>query len=115
MASNSQVMSFNFALGEPSLWCNVLVLSYISINAWVSLDDPQHTVRTIFGDEVAEKIKPAWGIDEEGEVSGVWADSGIEGLYQMMGESIFIFVVVLVGHANSWTCTRQSCNVSLLL
>ena len=90
----------------------VLVLSYISINARVSLDDPQHTVRTIFGDEVVEKIKPAWGVDEEGEVSGVWADSGIEGLYQMMGESIFIFV--LVGYGNSWTC-RQSCNVSLLL
>ena len=61
------------------------------------MDDPRHTVRTIFGDEVAEKIKPAWGIDEEGEVSGVWADSGIEGLYQMMGEFIFIFV--LMGYA----------------
>jgi len=50
-----------------------------------SLSDPRHTVRTIFGDAVAEKIRPAWGVVEEGEVSGVWADSGIEGLYQMMG------------------------------
>jgi len=50
------------------------------------LSDPRHTVRAIFGDEVVEKIRPAWGVVEEGEVSGVWADSGIEGLYQMMGE-----------------------------
>ena len=90
----------------------VFFLSYVSINPWVSLDDPRHTVRTIFGDEVAEKIKPAWGIDEEGEVSGVWADSGIEGLYQMMGECTTIFI--LVSYANSWTC-RKSCDVSLLL
>ncbi|KIM39336.1 hypothetical protein M413DRAFT_74877, partial [Hebeloma cylindrosporum] len=49
------------------------------------LSDPRHTVRTIFGDDVAEKIKPAWGVDEEGEINGVWADSGVHGLYQMMG------------------------------
>jgi len=47
--------------------------------------DPRQTVRAMFGDEVAEKIKPAWGVNEEGEVNGVWADSGIEGLYQMTG------------------------------
>jgi len=49
------------------------------------LRDSRHGVRILFGDEVAEKIKPAWGVNEEGEVSGIYADSGIEGLYQMMG------------------------------
>jgi len=54
--------------------------------------DPRRAVRTLFGDEVAEKIKPAWGVNEEGEVSGIYADSGIEGLYQMMGGCVQVGV-----------------------
>lgn len=84
-------MLFYFALGElPLRGVDPGLLTKPSF----SLSDPRHTVRTIFGDEVAEKITPAWGVDEEGEVSGVWADSGIEGLYQMMGECTFVFVFV---------------------
>jgi hypothetical protein len=62
-----------------------VVPEQLVINSPFRFSDPRLPVRAIFGDEVAKKIKPAWGVNEEGEISGVWADSGIEGLYQMMG------------------------------
>jgi len=52
----------------------------------------------MFGDQVAENIKPAWGANEEGEVNGIYADSGIEGVYQMMGGCLFKFVSVSNGN-----------------
>jgi len=43
------------------------------------------TFREIFGDEVGDKLKPLFGLDEEGEVRGLWRDTGVPRLYQMFG------------------------------
>jgi hypothetical protein len=32
-----------------------------------------------------EGMKPVWKVDEEGELGGIWQDSGVKGLYVMMG------------------------------
>ncbi|CAA7267532.1 unnamed protein product [Cyclocybe aegerita] len=49
------------------------------------LADPRHTIRSVFGDEVADKSKPVWGINEEGEINGCWRDLGYKGMWYMMG------------------------------
>jgi len=37
--------------------------------------------RKIFGDGVADKVRDAWGFDEEGELRGVWRSSGHRGFW----------------------------------
>ena len=39
----------------------------------------------IFPPEVMERIKPVWGVDEEGEQHNVWRDSGVPNFWFMMG------------------------------
>ena len=43
------------------------------------------TARRLLGDEVADRCGPVWGLDEEGELQGVWRQSGHEGLWFMGG------------------------------
>jgi putative flavoprotein involved in K+ transport len=43
------------------------------------------TARRLLGDEVAARCGPVWGLDEEGELRGVWRRSGQEGLWFMGG------------------------------
>jgi cation diffusion facilitator CzcD-associated flavoprotein CzcO len=40
--------------------------------------------RTIFGDELADRIKNVWGFDEEGEFRTMWRDSGHPGFWYMV-------------------------------
>lgn len=35
--------------------------------------------------DVADRVNTIWGLDEEGEINGAWRDTGVEGLYVMMG------------------------------
>jgi hypothetical protein len=51
-----------------------------------SLSDSRKGIRDIFGDEVAEKMKPLWGLNEEGELNGCYRDLGYQGLWYIMGE-----------------------------
>jgi putative flavoprotein involved in K+ transport len=48
-------------------------------------EDMRETARDLFGDHVADRCRPAWGLDEEGELSGVWRRSGFDGLWFMGG------------------------------
>lgn len=41
----------------------------------------KETARKIFGDDVADKLKPVWGLDEEGEFKSMWRDSGHENFW----------------------------------
>ena len=50
-----------------------------------SLTDAHYGIRRICGDEVADKCKPLWGMDEEGEINGCWKDMGVPGLWYIMG------------------------------
>lgn len=47
--------------------------------------DPRNPMREILGPELGKKISPVWGIDEEGEIRGVWKDLGVENCWVMMG------------------------------
>ncbi|WP_216653599.1 NAD(P)/FAD-dependent oxidoreductase [Nocardioides sp. zg-DK7169] len=43
------------------------------------------TARRLLGDDVADRCGPVWGLDEEGELQGVWRQSGHDGLWFMGG------------------------------
>lgn len=43
------------------------------------------SVRQIFGDKIASRCKPIWGVDEEGEINSAWRTSGVPGLWIMVG------------------------------
>jgi cation diffusion facilitator CzcD-associated flavoprotein CzcO len=45
----------------------------------------RESARLLFGDEVADACAPVWGVDDQGELSGVWRRSGYEGLWFMGG------------------------------
>ncbi|KZO89563.1 monooxygenase protein [Calocera viscosa TUFC12733] len=42
------------------------------------------SIRTIFGDEIADKSRDVWDIDEGGEVKGVWRPMGLPGFHVMI-------------------------------
>ena len=50
------------------------------------MSDAREGVRKVCGDEVADKIKPLWGLNEEGEINGCYGDLGCHGLWYIMGE-----------------------------
>lgn len=39
----------------------------------------RETTRKIFGPKVADKTGPVWGLDNEGEIQGIWRRSGHPG------------------------------------
>jgi hypothetical protein len=43
------------------------------------------SVRATLGDEVADRFKPIWGMDEEGELNSAWRDTGVPNLWLMVG------------------------------
>ncbi|KAJ7502224.1 hypothetical protein B0H11DRAFT_1907342 [Mycena galericulata] len=45
--------------------------------------DAVEHIRSICGDSVAKKCKTLWGLDSEGEIQGVWRDTGIKNLCYM--------------------------------
>ena len=38
---------------------------------------------------MADKCKPLWGMDEEGEINGCWKDMGVPGLWYIMGMLLY--------------------------
>ncbi|EJF58505.1 FAD/NAD(P)-binding domain-containing protein [Dichomitus squalens LYAD-421 SS1] len=48
-------------------------------------DSPIVTIKNIFGEDTASRVKPIWGLDEEGELKNVWRDSGVPNFWFMMG------------------------------
>lgn len=48
--------------------------------------------------EVATKIKPVWGVDDECEMNSAWRDCGVENLWIMLGSCLLpSFERVLMG------------------
>jgi hypothetical protein len=43
------------------------------------------SVRSILGDEIANRCHPIWGLDEEDELNTAWKTSGVPGLWLMVG------------------------------
>ncbi|KAA1476299.1 FAD/NAD-P-binding domain-containing protein [Dentipellis sp. KUC8613] len=42
-------------------------------------------IQKICGDAVVKALKPVWSLDAEGELNSAWRDTGVPGLYVMMG------------------------------
>jgi putative flavoprotein involved in K+ transport len=45
----------------------------------------QESVRTMFGDDVADRVGPIWGIGKDGEACGIYAETRQEGFYATGG------------------------------
>ncbi|KAE8370291.1 putative flavo protein [Aspergillus caelatus] len=43
------------------------------------------SVRQIFGDDIADRFNPIWGMDEEGELNSAWKLTGVPDLWLMVG------------------------------
>jgi putative flavoprotein involved in K+ transport len=43
------------------------------------------TARRLFGDELGDRVKPVWDLDDEGELNTLWRDSGHPGFWFMGG------------------------------
>lgn len=74
-------------LGEPSRLQTIpsISLCLMVVLCMIRYGDTRDTWRKIINPSIADKLKPIWGLDEEGEIQSVWRDSGVEGLYCMMG------------------------------
>lgn len=48
----------------------------------------QDSIRSVLGAEVAERVGPVWGLDEEGEVRAMWRPLGQPGLWIMGGSFV---------------------------
>jgi len=47
--------------------------------------DGKRDMRAVFGEEMVAHVKDSWGIDDEGEMKGIWRPSGHEGFWVAMG------------------------------
>lgn len=45
----------------------------------------KETARRLFGDRVADRLDPVWGLDKEGELKTIWRDSGHPNFWYMGG------------------------------
>ena len=45
----------------------------------------RETARRLFGDEVGDRVKSVWDMDEEGEINTLWRDSGHPAFWFMGG------------------------------
>ena len=71
-----------FCTGLVKFCNNPILLLMIPLR---SLADPDYAVRDIFGEDGAKRIPKIWGLNEEGELNGVFKETGYSGLYVMMG------------------------------
>lgn len=44
-------------------------------------ENMQESARAIMGEDVAQKVGPVWGMDEQGELRGMWKKTGQEGFW----------------------------------
>jgi hypothetical protein len=47
--------------------------------------DGQRPIKRLIGTRLAALLKPAWGLDEEGELNSIWKGSGVPDLWMMVG------------------------------
>ncbi|KAM0747858.1 dimethylaniline monooxygenase [Meredithblackwellia eburnea MCA 4105] len=48
-------------------------------------DSMRTTVKRVISEDVAKRIGPCWGQDAQGEIPGVWRNSGVENFYLQVG------------------------------
>jgi cation diffusion facilitator CzcD-associated flavoprotein CzcO len=45
----------------------------------------QEGIRRLFGDEIADRVGPIWGLDDDGEIRGLWKQTGQPGMWVVGG------------------------------
>ncbi|KXN82267.1 putative indole-3-pyruvate monooxygenase YUCCA8 [Leucoagaricus sp. SymC.cos] len=50
--------------------------------------DSRGIIRKICGDTIADKTKPLWGLDSDGEIHGVWRDTGVKNMWYAFGNLV---------------------------
>jgi len=64
------------------LKCDVVIFA-------TGFGDERDAVIKVLGSDFAEKLKPLWGLDDEGEIRGAWRDIGVPHLWYMIGNLMF--------------------------
>ncbi len=57
------------------------VMPFDMVVVAVGFGNMQETVRRLFGDEVADRVGPIWGIGEDGELRAMWRPTGQRGFW----------------------------------
>lgn len=71
---------FSDGTALDNLACVVLATGYSNM---------RDTARRIFGDKVADRLNPVWGLNDEGDIQTMWRDSGHPGFWFMGGNLAF--------------------------
>lgn len=66
-------------LGKYSLHLDIELEAYLTMLS--RYGGPCDSLRDVCGVQVTDKVKLTWGLTEEGEVSGIWRDSGHDGVW----------------------------------
>lgn len=51
-----------------------------------SFSNVREPIYNLCGEDVVNRLRQVWGLNDEGEINSAWRDTGIPGLYVMMGE-----------------------------
>jgi hypothetical protein len=70
---------------QPGKFSRPFFLSLFLMTLRLSYGNPRTRFAEILGEEIGAKLKPVWGVDEEGEVNSLWRDTGVPRLYYTMG------------------------------
>lgn len=62
------------------------------LTLYVSYEAVQDAIRGLCEPDIAAKIKPVWGLDDECEINSAWRDCGVENLWIMLGTRPFHLV-----------------------
>jgi len=68
----------------------------IELTLCVSYGSVRDTICGLCEPEIAERIKPVWGVDDECEMNSAWRDCGVENLWIMFG-TVYSSVGLRVG------------------
>ena len=51
-----------------------------------SVGDLRDQIRKVGGDELMGRIKPVYGLDSEGEITGAWRNFGVPNMWYILGQ-----------------------------
>jgi len=67
------------------------------LTSYVSYVPIRDTICNLCEPDIAARIKPVWGVDDECEMNSAWRDCGVENLWIMLGAYLFHSVDLRVG------------------
>ena len=61
----------------------------LELTPYASYESVRDSIVGLCEPEIAERIKPVWGLDDECEMNSAWRDCGVENLWFMLGTRLF--------------------------